>query len=489
MAYGTNQEIGQGLAQVFPRGKGQDEFIENFNQQRQYQFQRERQSKLDQEKKNDELYSLIGNELNPRDFNAVVHYKVKKAQQDLAGEIMKNKNLDYGQMYLMAHNKAAELGQLSDSLNRVDQQIALTKKEYEQDKRINSGAIEIAARKKILDQIENGSKLDESVNYFDKILNENPEIGLIDKSDATFTDFLPEEKQPLKMNVRKRNSVGKSMQYSYDFDNYPAYYDVQQKGEFEPPTITTKSELSGIKDASGNELPMLSDGAYKRFSIKPSNVVSLNRRIRRNNPDIDLTSNEAERLRKIEAYKDVEKFKPIPRESRTEQQPIIHISTGGSGNGKMSGVDWVKRAQDAMKGVDNQQKEDVFSELIAGDITNLKSFEDLGGGKVRVTILPKPKFDLQGQIIQKSTDPVPYEFDVNDRNLPYRLQNLYQTVMGGDKKLEQTYFKPNETSGGKQPAAKAEVKRSDIKNLIKGRDYTEAEYEQLLKEKGIKIID
>lgn len=465
MASGIENLQGYGEAQIFPRGKGYGEFLNNLNEQRQFQFQRERQTKLDQEKKDNELYSLIGNELNPRDFNAVIHYKVKKAQEDLASQIIANKNLDYGQMYLMAHNKAAELGQVSDVLNRVDQQLALTKKEYEGDKRINSGAVEIAARKNILDQIKNGQIPDESINYFDKILNENPNIGLVDQSDATFTDFLPEEKQPLKFNVRKRNPVGKTMQYSYDFENYPAYYDVQQKGDFESPAITVRSQPSGIKDASGNEQPMLSDDAYKRFSIKPSNVVALNRRIVRNNPGIDLSSQEAEKLRKVEAYKDVAKFTPVPRESRTEQQPVIHINTG-SGSTKNAGADWVDRATKAIQGGDQTKIEDEFSQLFQGDKNKYVSSE-IKDGKLKVIISPAQRYDLQGKAVQGATDPTLFEeasggIDINDKFLPQKLARLWQTVMGSDVQTERKKYEPQKAGT----------------YSIRGKDYSE---EELLK--------
>lgn len=456
MANGIENIQGYGEAQVFPRSKGYGELVNNLQQERQYQFQRERQAQADKDRRNQDLYSLVGNELNPRDFNAVIHYKVKKAQEDLASEIIKSKDMDYGQMYLAAHNKAAELGQLSDSLNRVDQQIALTKKEYEGDKRINSGAIEIAARKHILDQIEKGGRVDESVNYFDKILNENPNIGLVDQSDSTFTDFTPEEKQPLEYNVKKRNPVGKVMQYKYQFDNYPAYYDVKQNGEFEQPTITVKSQSSGIKDASGNDVPMLSDDAYKRFSVRPSNVVAVNRRILKSNPGIDLSSGEAERLRRVEAYKDVSKYTPVPKENRVEQQPIIHVSTG---EGRSHAAEnWVNRAAAAIATGDENKVKDEFAELIGGDKNEYQKDVRQENGKYVLTYKPPKKFAIDGTPIPQSDEPVTFTIDPTDPYIKNQLVRLRQTIMGGDASLEKTNF-------GKQPAT-----RTPIKRVYKGLD-------------------
>lgn len=468
MAYGIQNLLGYGQAQVLPRGEeyGYGDMINDITQQRNIKFQRQRQATLDKQKRDDDLYSLIGNELNPRDFNSVIHYKVKKAQEELASQIISNKNLDYGQMYLMAHNKAADLGQLSDKLNRLDQQIALTKKEHEGDRRINSGAIELEARKHILDQIESGKMPDESVNYYDKVLNENPDISLVDKSDATLMDMTPEEKQPLKFNVRKRNSVGKTMQYSYDFDNYPAYYDVKQKGDFAPPEITTRSEPSGVKDASGKELPMLSDDAYKRFAVSPSDVVALNRRIKRNNPDIDLGSRQAETLRKIEAYKDAERRKPVPKESRTEQQPYIHISTGNST--KNAGADWVNRATAAVQSGDQSKIEEEFAQLIQGDKNKFESVK-VENGKVKVVLRPNQRYDLMGKAVEGATDPTLFEdanggIDVNDKFLPQKLARLWQTIMGSDVQTERKQYEPQHTTTA-----------TNSSYNIKGKDYTEAE--------------
>lgn len=327
---GQDNLIDIGSAQVLPKATNILPYIDQINEQKQRQLQNKRYDQNKKEQDEKDTYGLIGDKLNPRNFNTVIHSKVMEAQKNLAAKI-KAGGLTYADTYMEAQNAAGQLGLLSDQLNQVDQQLALTKKEYEYDKRINAGAIEVAARRKILGQINRGEPIDMNVNYFDEALNENPNIGLVDNSDYTFTDFRPEEKQPLKLNIKKRNAVGKTMQYTWEMDNYPAYYDVKQKGEFEPPEITVRSQPSGIKDASGNSVPMLSEEAYRRFSLTPSNVIALNRRIKSYYGNIDLKSREAEMLRRVEAYKDVEKYKPVPKENRIEQERLIniHVGTGG----------------------------------------------------------------------------------------------------------------------------------------------------------------
>jgi hypothetical protein len=138
------------------------------------------------------------------------------------------------------------------------------------------------------------------------------------------------------------------------------------------------------------------------------------------------------------------------KEDKDVLQAQIKINVGGGSNTpKNAGANWVTRAMSAMKSGNSQTATDVFSELLAGDITKFDGVEDLGGGKFKVKILPKQKYDVFGQAIQGSTNPVERTFDVNSRTLPYELQNLYQSVMGGDVKLEKTYFPPNKPTGEK----------------------------------------
>jgi hypothetical protein len=152
MAYGVQNQIGIGSAQVLPEGPSHMPLVNQLARQKQMKDEKARYDQQVKKQDEKELYDLIGDNLNLKDFNPVIHDKVKKAQIELANKI-KAENPSYADTYIAAQNAAGQLGQLSMGLNKLDQQIALTKKEYEADKRINSGAIELLARKKILDQI------------------------------------------------------------------------------------------------------------------------------------------------------------------------------------------------------------------------------------------------------------------------------------------------------------------------------------------------
>lgn len=470
--------INTGQAQVLPVDDNVSPIFDRIERKKQLQTQNNRYNQEQSDKKERELYSLIGDSLNPKDFNTVIQDKVMKAQKDLAAQI-KLQNPSYGEAYMMAQNAAGQLSKTSQSLNKIDQQIALTKKEYEQDKRINSGAIEIAARKKILDQLNTTGKVDENVNYFDDVLNNSPDIGLVDKSDATYTDFKPEEKQPLKFNIRKKNGVGKTNQYTWEMDNYPAYYDVKQKGDYEPPDIKVKSQPSGIKDASGNELPMLSEDAYSRFSLTPSNVVAINRRIKREHPDIDLQSRDAEKLRKVEAYNEVKRNIPVPKESRVETEPKIIINNN-SGSNKNAGADWVVRASEASKSKDPQKIEDEFAQLFQGDKNSYQKVE-LNGDKLNVTYKVPEKRGLLGDVFPE--EPKTVSLDINDRYLSQKLANLYQTIVGGDVNVERTNY-----SQTKKPAQRTGVTvLAHARQDFKDAGWTEDQIDKAVKAGKIKV--
>lgn len=333
MANGVEQQIGIGSAQVLPDPANVNAFVQQLNEQKRYKDQQDRYMMRLKKQDEKDLYDLIGETLNLKDFNPVIHDKVKKSQIELAQKI-KSENPSYADVYLAAQNKAAELGTLSTGLNQLDQQLALTKKEYESDKRINAGAIEMIARKKILDQLKATGSVDPSINYFDEALNEHPEFALTDKADYTITDFIPEEKQAISGKFKEINRAGRTDQFDWKADIYPVYYEFKDNGEAKAPEIKTRSQPSGLKDESGLDVPMLSDDAYGRFKAKPSNVVALNRRIRAKYGDIDLKSEQAEILRKVEAFKDVDRQKPRVNTTRVEKEAPIRSHAfyfGGSG--------------------------------------------------------------------------------------------------------------------------------------------------------------
>lgn len=323
MAYGVENQIGIGQAQVLPRaGNNLNAFVQQLNDQKRYKDQQDRYNQQVKQRDQRDLYELVGDTLNLRDFNPVIHDRVKKAQIGLAQKI-KSENPSYADTYLAAQNVAAELGGLSQSLNQLDQQIAATKKEYEGDKRINSANLEKIARKKILDQLNTTGQVDPSINYFDEALNDHPEFALTDNADYTVTKFIPEEKQSLFGKFNERNAVGRTQKFEWKADNYPVYYDFKDNGEDKPPTISTRSQSSGFKDDRGADIPMLSEESYGRLKAQPSNVAALNLRLRKQyGPNLDLRSEEAEILRRIEAYKDVDRNKPRVNKSVIEQAPL-----------------------------------------------------------------------------------------------------------------------------------------------------------------------
>jgi hypothetical protein len=334
---GVQNQIGIGSAQVLDSGPSYMPLVQQLYRNKQYKEEKERYDQETKKRDEKDLYDLIGSNLNLKDFNPVIHERVKQAQVDLAQKI-KAGNQSYADAYILAQNKAGELTQLSQGLNKLDQQIALTKKEYEGDKRINAGNIELIARKKILDQLNSNGTVDPNINYFDEALNEYPEFALTDKSDYTVTDFIPEEQQNLSGKYKDINSAGRTDQYDWKVDKLsPAYYDFKDNGEAKEPTIKTRTQPSGLKDESGLDIPMLSDEAYGRFRAKPSNLVALNLRLRNKyGKDLDLKSSEAETLRKIEAFKDVDRQKPRVNKTIVEKEAPqrSHSFYFGSGFGQ-----------------------------------------------------------------------------------------------------------------------------------------------------------
>jgi len=333
---GVQNQIGIGSAQVLPEGPSHMPLAQQLFRQKAYQDEQDRYNQRLKEQNNKDLYGLIGDALNLKDFNPVIHDRVKQAQIKLAEKI-KLENPSYADTYLAAQNEAATLGQVSQGLNQADQIIAATKKEYEPDKRINAANVEGIARKMILDDLKANGKIDPSRNYFDEALNKHPEFALTDKSDYTVTKFIPEEKQSLSGKYSETNRQGAMDKFDWKAETYPVYYDFKDNGEQAAPTITTRSEGSGLKDKDGKEVPMLSEDAYGRFKATASNVAALNLRLKKQYGDtLDLQSEQADKLRRIEAYKDVERQKPRVNTSRVEREAPqrSHSFYFGSGYGQ-----------------------------------------------------------------------------------------------------------------------------------------------------------
>jgi hypothetical protein len=307
MASGVQQQIGIGQAQVLPGSPNPNAFVEQLNRQKRYKDERDRYDAQQKEQKEYDLFKIAGDALNLRDFNPIIHGEVRKAKEELAKQLDPSK-MSRADAHMIAQNYAQSLGQISDQFNQADKLIALSKEEYKGDKRLNLGNIEALARKDLLDQYKTKGQIDLSENPFDRALNNNPEFALTDDSDYGVVDFKNARKQPLEGSYSKTNTKGGMDKFSYKTEHYPDLYDFKDNGDGKEPTITTKAEDTGITEKGMDK--MLSEEAYGFYKLTPSNVVALNKRLKRKYPDINLGSQEAETLRRIEAYNDVESKKP-----------------------------------------------------------------------------------------------------------------------------------------------------------------------------------
>ncbi len=337
-----------------------------------------------------ELYGILGDSLNPKNFNALVQDKLRTATANLAMQIKGGQLPSYGDVFMAAKNTAGEIGQLSDKLNRVDSQLAATRSEYEKyDKGLNSSAIEFEARKKILDAVRNNRPIDENTNYFDDALSNMGSEALNYKGTSP-VNYLPEEKRKLTGRFKERNSVGKTSEFDWDTEMYPAVYDIKNNGENKAPDISVRSEPSGLKDESGNDIPMMSQQAYQRYAIMPSKRKELDAAITEKYGNIPLNSPQADKLRRVAAYQEAELNKPIINRKRVEMQPVPHVSVNvnGKGNGELTVNDvygeidndlakWEKQGSSSMMPFQNlsQNAKDV---LIPKLQLNQKALDDGG---------------------------------------------------------------------------------------------------------------
>lgn len=131
--------------------------------------------------------------------------------------------------------------------------------------------------------------------------------------------------------------------------------------------------------------------------------------------------------------------------------PIVHVRVGDT-QSKNPGGDWVKRATAAVQGGNDQTIQDEFAQLFQGDKNGFESVK-VENGKVKVTYKTPEKNNLLGQLIP--SEPKTVEIDVNDRYLSNKLANVYQTIMGGDVKVERTQY-------GKTPATRPEAKTYNV---------------------------
>ena len=339
MAYGVEQQIGIGQAQVLPKPADLNDFAQQLNEQKRYSDQQKIYRQREKDRNDKELYGIIGDALNPKNFNALIHDKLRTATNEMAAKL-KGSEMSYGDVYMEAHQKAGELGLISDKLNKIDSQLAATRGEYDKfDKGLKTSAIEFEARKRILNQLRSGEPIDENVNYFDEALN-TMGSGSLNYEGSTPIDFLPDEVQAASGGYKKRNKVGVTTSMKWNSKIPTVIYDVKDDGN-NPPTVTTKGEKSGIKDAEGKEIQMLSEDAYRRWTLLPSKKRELYERVVSQYGNMPMRSPQAEKLMRIEAYKDAENIKPIVNEVPEEIQPTPktynNIYMPGAGGGEVKG--------------------------------------------------------------------------------------------------------------------------------------------------------
>lgn len=322
MASGVQNQIGIGQAQVLDSGPSHFPLAQQLYRQKLTKEENERRNQLLKQQEEQDLYGIVGDALKLKDFNPVIHDRVRQTQAELAKKI-KAGGLSRGDVHLEAQNLAGELTQMSQGFNELDRILAQTKKEYEGDKRINVANIEGIARKMALDDFNKNGRVDPSINYFDEALNKYPEYAKTDKSRHIVIDFKNARKENLSGQFTEINKAGRRDKFDWKAENFPLLYNYQNNGEDKAPTISTRSQPSGIEGKDGQELPMLDDEAYAYIATIPSNVLTLNEIIRDKYGVTNFKSPEAENLRKVEAFDLVERQKPQINKSILKQEAPI----------------------------------------------------------------------------------------------------------------------------------------------------------------------
>lgn len=458
---GLENIIGTGSAQILPRPASMMPLVEQLNQQKQQKFQREKYEQAKKEQDQKELYGLVGDALNLKDFNPVMQEEVNKAQKELTQKFLVEKP-SLGKGYLDAQNAAGTLMRKSQAYNHADQVITANKKEFEGDKDLNLANVEAITRKYVKDAVDK-DQYDPNKNYFVEAMRDNPSLALVGGGGTPKFNFQTEELLP---DVRL-HGVFKEIRPrgGYDQKNWqvagkvaPAFYDFKNNGEELPPTITTRSEPSKIF----NGVPMLSEDAWKRYKAVTSNEIKLDAELRdMYGGQLDLRSPEAEELRRIRAYEEVEKMKPPIIKSRIEKADSIKIYNSSGGSGSSAKTEKAQAVADANNWLSNTQ-----SAINNKDINAINSqFQILERGGRFVDI--NASYDKGGNIVVKYSTPntdgdfkeISRTFK-NDANLQNQLKGLYQSLTGEDKVFE--YSNPATNNTGS-------------KYKIKGKPYTEAE--------------
>ena len=307
MANGQQNIIGYGQAQVLPKPDNLLPYADRIRDEQKFQYRQKTYAQEKKERDEKELYGIIGSQLNPKNFNALIHDRVRQATVEMASKLRKG-GLSYGDVYMEAVGKAGELGQVSETLNQIEGTLSATMSEYEKyDKRLNTPRIKWEAMKRVVDDLNAGRIPDKNYNYFDDALTNMGSDALVDKSDAVVIDLLPEEYSDMKGDYFKRR-LNKTDALKWNVKASPIFYDVVQKSNLEEPQLVTKGVPTGIKEPGMDK--MLDEDAYRRITVLPSNRKAIDARVEKKYGNIPKGSQQAEILRRIEAYKFMDERKP-----------------------------------------------------------------------------------------------------------------------------------------------------------------------------------
>jgi len=101
---GTQNLIGYGEAQVLPPSQSNPmQFVELYKQQQDSAERQQRYNDVKKSQDEKELYGIVGDSLNPRNFNTAIHGKILQAQKELAQKI-KSESPSYGDTFILTSN-------------------------------------------------------------------------------------------------------------------------------------------------------------------------------------------------------------------------------------------------------------------------------------------------------------------------------------------------------------------------------------------------
>lgn len=483
MASGTTNQIGYGQAQILDMsGFNPMQAVQAYNEQKGLKENQKRYDDAKKEQEKKELYGILSDSLNPRDFNTLLHGRVRDEISRLAEKI-NTQGGDYGSIYLEARQKANELASVSDKLNSAKSLMDASEKEWGSYEGINPINIRKIADNMLANDLQSG-RINENTNYFDEAMNKyGHEYGITSGSDAPNFKFQAWEKQTPSKKVVSINSLGGRRSGTWKGEYYPAFYsvDMGSADDMRPPTVKLNEEETGL-GITGYE-KMLNNDAYNRYIANRADYLRLNREVQnRFGKNIDLQSETAEKLRRSIAREKVLKYLPVNPDIVSEQKaPSVfttnYIQNGGNRNDVTDIGKYDVLGQYAGK---------IKEENIGGK----KNWagQDVGGNNVRI-ILAKDVSDshkkLFGNARPKVDNKIGAYYEVLDNGdwLGNGDQVIYR--LDAAKNNQSTYTASEEKRGGLNlrvdnpdylpPYVPSKNSPTNTSYKIKGKTYTEDE--------------